>query len=268
MAVETKVEQRLASGIAIRQDFKKCVRFVMFDTGVEDWRFATHAGTAFIVNRKGRPYGITCGHVRGDFEWSQLALSNTKFGNATARLKAIIFPSEPSGGAVGSDVLDIAVVEFADDVDAAFFGDSTYILDAGTVGTSREGNALLVHGNIKETTEITEDRIAPVFGALEFTDRGCRSSDLALREAAARYEKLEFGALAGISGSPVFNVTTSRLCGVVVRAGMTEADGKQDAIVHYVDMFDVLKVLDGVVDGSLRATYTKVVARAAVTRLD
>ena len=39
-----KVEQRLSSGLMVRQDVRQAVRFVMFETGVEGWDYATHGG--------------------------------------------------------------------------------------------------------------------------------------------------------------------------------------------------------------------------------
>ena len=54
----TKIEQRLSTGITVRQDFKDSVRFVFFWTGFEGWEYATHGGTAFVVNFRGRPFAL------------------------------------------------------------------------------------------------------------------------------------------------------------------------------------------------------------------
>ena len=44
------VTQTLASGVAVRQDFTKAVRPVFFQTEFEEWLYATHGGTLFIVD--------------------------------------------------------------------------------------------------------------------------------------------------------------------------------------------------------------------------
>jgi hypothetical protein len=127
-----KRDQITASGIQIRQDFAECVRMVFFDTGNASWRYATHGGTCFVVSYRGRPYGFICAHVRQDFEWRQLVITDTKFGTTVARLSAVNYPSQPLGDAVGSDILDALVVRFASDVDVSFFKGSAYHFDAGT----------------------------------------------------------------------------------------------------------------------------------------
>jgi hypothetical protein len=119
-----KTEQTLQSGLTIRQDFRQAVRFIMFETGVEGWDYATHGGTMLVVNFERRPFGVTCQHVRGDFHWRELVVTDQRFGSQIAGLKGIYHGSAPVGDAVGSDVLDLIVVEFADDVGSGFFGDN------------------------------------------------------------------------------------------------------------------------------------------------
>src|SRR6266852_9221072 len=70
-----KITQTLRSGIALQQDFRDSVRFVMFETGLEGWEYATHGGTAFVVNFHGKLFGLTCRHCFGDFDWRQLSLT-------------------------------------------------------------------------------------------------------------------------------------------------------------------------------------------------
>jgi hypothetical protein len=260
VTVRRPVEQTLSSGLTIRQDFRDSVRFVVFETGVDEWKYATHGGTAFVVRFNGRYYGITCSHVRKDFDWSQLAITDRKFGRGLARMSCVYFPSLPEGHAVDSEVVDIAIIEFADVVGAEFFGDTAYIFDKATVGTSRVNDVLLVNGVLKDESNITGergDKVIPRFALLEFSDRGSTSDDVTIREAVARYSKPEFMRLTGISGSPVFNKSSNKLCGVVVR-GTLRGD---DAIIRYVDIADVAPMLESVANGTLRANYTKVIAR-------
>jgi hypothetical protein len=201
-------------------------------------------------------YGITCEHVRGrDFEWKQLVITNTKFGNRTARPKGFYLVSDPSGSAVDSDLLDIVVIEFSEDVDAEFFQGMAYVLDQGTVGTSKHGDALKVNGNLKGPTTIGEGGIRPVFALLEFTDSGASSFDPTLRKAVARFDNADVTSLTGISGAPVFDATTNRLAGVAVRGSMVD----RDATMYYVDIFDVMKMIECVVNGGPYTEYKKVV---------
>jgi hypothetical protein len=72
----------------------------------------------------------------------------------------------------------------------------------------------------------------------------------------------EFHSLTGLSGAPVFDVSTKRLCGVVNRGGMQD----DEAILHYIDIVDVLAALRAVSDGALYTRYNKTVARISPTR--
>ena len=93
----------------------------MFRTGVEGWEYSTHGGTAFIVNFRGKPFGLTCRHVLRDFYWGQLAITAAKFGrkgSQFAALKSLVYPSDPRREAVDTDILDVAVVEFGEKVRA------------------------------------------------------------------------------------------------------------------------------------------------------
>ncbi|MGA7452190.1 MAG: hypothetical protein WBW73_13195, partial [Rhodoplanes sp.] len=67
--LETQV---LSSGLMIRQDFAEAVRPVFFQTESEEFLYATHGGTLFLVVFRGRVYGVTCAHVFGDFPHGRL----------------------------------------------------------------------------------------------------------------------------------------------------------------------------------------------------
>jgi hypothetical protein len=53
-SADVRVTQTLASGTIIRQQFRTAARFVFFDTGDEQWQYATHGGTMFIVALQGQ----------------------------------------------------------------------------------------------------------------------------------------------------------------------------------------------------------------------
>lgn len=250
----TRREQVLASGITIRQDFRDAVRFVFFETGMEDHPYATHGGTAFIVTYRGRCYGLTAGHVRGDFEWAQLVITDTKIGKTKAPIRGVYYPSAPRDDSVGSDVLDVTLIEFVDFVTADTFKGTAYVIDPKTVVTSKPGQSLLIAGNLKDHTEIVDD-IAPHFALLQFTDLGLAGGDPALRLAKAKYAEQYFDTLLGLSGAPVYNQPASALCGMAVR-GAPVGDQWH---MRYVDIFDIMQLLDAVYTGGRR----RIIARCS-----
>lgn len=252
-----KIEQLLSSGMLVRQDIRQAVRFVMFETGVEGWDYATHGGTLLIINCGGRPYGVTCHHVRQDFEWSTLAITDARFGRQIAGLKGVLFASQPTGVAIDSDLLDLVIIEFADDVGPSFFGDNAYIFDSGTVSSSASGNKLAISGALKDQSEITENTIAPVFAYLEFEDRGIFGADPVLRQAIAQFSNPEFSRVTGLSGAPVFNLTRGKLSGIVVRGSMDGAFAK----ITYVDISHLAEMLKVIVRGKSSTAYRIVVPR-------
>ncbi|MGD9979561.1 MAG: hypothetical protein AB7H66_03235 [Hyphomonadaceae bacterium] len=254
---EEKITQRLSSGLTIRQHFGDSVRFLMFETDVPGWEYATHGGTAFVVNYRGKFFGIMCKHCLGDFTWRQLALTDQRFGRDLAGLKAIYYPSNPSGAAVDSDILDIAVVRFSDDVGADFFKDRAYIVDLETVTTSNLGDQLRVNGALKDESRIGDDTITPIFALLDFRDIGATSSDVAIREAEAMFKDVEFQRLTGLSGSPVFNLTQRKLCGVMVRGTLVGGHAR----MRYIDFADVMELLKAIDNGTLQANYNRTIAR-------
>jgi hypothetical protein len=125
---DMRVTQTLASGTIIRQDFRTSARFVFFDTGNEDWQYATHGGTMFVVVYKGTPYGLTCRHVLKDFSWHQLVVTDQRQGRAVAGLGSIAYPSQPKDEAIDTDLLDVVVIQFSADVGVGFFKDAPYVI--------------------------------------------------------------------------------------------------------------------------------------------
>lgn len=249
----TRRTQVLASGIGVRQDFRDAARFVFFDTGDKEWVYGTHGGTAFVVNYKGKCYGLTVVHVRKDFDWSQLVITDLREGTKRAPIKAVYHASSPRDEAVGTDLLDVVVVEFMDPVTSDFFGGTAYVLDTKTVATSADGRHLLVFGILEEKTTL-DDGLAPVYGRLEFTDTGLSGSDKTLRQATAQYTERNFDSINGMSGGLVYDETANALCGMVVRGGEI---GKNVWRVHFVDIFDIMQLLDAIYSGKPETYYRK-----------
>jgi hypothetical protein len=234
-SADKRVTQTLASGTIIRQDVRTAARFVFFDTGDGQWQYATHGGTMFIVLYKSRPYGLTCRQVLKDFDWHQSVVTDQRFGTQIAGLRSVAYPSQPKDAAIDTDLLDVAVIQFIDDVDATFFKDTAYILDEKTMATSNVNDTLHVAGALKTKSEITEHTIAPIYCLLEMIDETPSSNDSTLRRAVGKFDKPEFTDVLGLSGSPVFDVTQRALCGMVVRGAMI-ADV---CTLWYVDIFDI-----------------------------
>jgi hypothetical protein len=258
-APSMRVQQRLASGITIRQDFRTSVRFPIFGTGYEEWPYATEDGTLFLVMFRGRVFGLTCRHVLGSFDWQQLRVTEAKYGRMFAPIRGLVYPSAPTGAAIDTDILDIAVVEFAPEIGPNFFPDPPYILDSNTCGSASDGDVLYVHGTLKEKSDLSAMPISPQFCFLEFADQGAASADPILRRAFAGFDHPEFSEITGLSGSPAFDATSNKLVGMVVRGTL---DG-QTCTVWYVDMFDILKFVTAVAEGRDTTDYTKIVTRLA-----
>jgi hypothetical protein len=243
----------LASGISIRQDIRAAARFVFFDTGHEEWRYGTHGGTAFVVNYKGKCYALTAAHVRKDFDWSQLVITDLREGTKQAPIRAVYSASSPRDEAVGTDILDVLVVEFIKPITSEFFGGTAYVVASKTVATSADSHRLLVFGILKEKTTL-DDGLTPVYGRLEFTDTGLSGTDKTLRQATAQYAERNFDTIEGISGAPVYDESANALCGMVVRAGEV---GDNIWRVHFVDIFDIMHMLEAIHEGKSETNYRK-----------
>lgn len=242
------------------QAIKDATRFVLFETDVPDFEIATHGGSMFVVKYKSVPYAITAKHNLHDFSWVQLIVTNTRSGMMTAGPSAIYYASEPTGAAEGSDILDIAVIEFADDVTPDFFKQTAYDLSPSSLAMSEPGDALIVYGALTEKSELVDRQIIPQFAELQFSDTGPAATDPVLRSAIAKWVGLDFRSIAGVSGAPVFNVTKDGVCGMTVR-GTLRDDGT--SIIYYIDMPDIFRLLDNIAAGVKADSYVKIVSSVA-----
>src|SRR5215470_12343868 len=64
----------------VPREIADSVRFVCFEAHLEDFRYATNGGTAFIVRRNGTPFGITCRHVLRGFSIDDLVITDAQTG--------------------------------------------------------------------------------------------------------------------------------------------------------------------------------------------
>ncbi len=212
--LETQV---LASGLIIRQDFTEAVRPVFFQTEYEEFLYATHGGTLFLVVFRGRVYGVTCAHVFGDFPHGRLFVAQVKRaqkGSLPGHVTGLAYPSSPRDDAVGTDVTDLC---------------------------------------LKDKTSIVLPDIDIGYCRLEFQDAGPCESDPFLRRAEAQFDHPAVTSVTGISGSPVYDQTAHALCGMVIRGGMTGSR----CTIYYLDVFDIVRFLDSVSRGAESAYYTK-----------
>jgi hypothetical protein len=239
------------------QNFAAAVRPVFFDTDIEEWRYGTHGGTLFLVEHQQRVFALTCRQVFRDFLNERLFISGEympRKGARPAPVKSMAFPSAPIGEAQGTDVGDLCVIEFADDIEPNFFHGTAYRLDPQTIGTSRPGDKLLVAGVLKEKTTLIPPSLDVGYCRLEFIDTGQASfGDPFLRQAVAAFPAPAFESLTGISGSPVFDVTANVLCGMVCRAAMQDNRAK----LYYFDFFDVMKFVEAAANRAPNMNYSK-----------
>jgi hypothetical protein len=242
-------------GIVSARDFAAAVRPVLFYTDIEEFQYATHGGTAFVICYKDRLYAVTCRHVFKDFDEGQLMLFGARFpkkGDKSAKIGTVCYPSSPRASAAGSDVTDFCLIEFDTNVTTDFFDGNAYPLDERTICSSVAGDRLLIFGALKEKTIIDPPNITVGYGRLEASDAG-PSSDPFLRKGAAQYLGQEFSTVTGISGAPVFNLTRNRVCGMIVRGGLTA--GRLS--VHYAEASDILRFAEAAFERQASVFYTK-----------
>ena len=173
------------------QDFGESVRPVFFQTDLEEFLYATHGGTMFVVRYHRRLYGLTCKHVLREFQPNQIFIADekqAKQGSKPAPVKTLCFPSSPRDGAVETDIEDVCVIEFEDGIAPDFFRESEYSLDDRPFGTSEVGNRLILSGVLKEKTNIDPPDITMGYCRLECHDAGA-TSDPFVRRAQAQFLK-------------------------------------------------------------------------------
>jgi hypothetical protein len=236
-------------------DISASVRAVLFATEFEEHPYATHGGTLLVVSFQGKLFGITCRHVFGDFPAEGLLVTQQKRGRTGSRFAAIQgirYPSAPRRDAMDTDITDLCVVEFTSEVTPDFFFGTAFPIDEQHAATANPGDALTVFGMLKKTTSIEGHNISVHWCRLEYTDTG-PSADPTLRQAVALYEAPQFDSVAGLSGAPVFNEVSQKLCGMVVRGGIEE----DVCAIRYIDVFDIIRLLEAVIAGHEETDYNK-----------
>ena len=129
------------------------MRPILFYTGIDDFQYATHGGTAFVVSYNSRPYAVTCRPVFKDFEDGQLTFFGAQFlsqGHKSAKVKTIYYASSPTESAANSGVNDFCIIEFDEAVSRDFFRGCDYPLAERTMCSSGALDQLLIFGAVKE----------------------------------------------------------------------------------------------------------------------
>jgi hypothetical protein len=239
---------------------KEASRFIMFETPFSGYEVATNCGTLFLVELEGTPYGLTARHNLHDFRWSDLLVTDHRFGTKTASLRAVHCLQAVMGAAVGSDLSDLAIVCFSEAVNPAFFGGSAFDISQPFLALSDTGDDLLAYGNIAEASHLDNNEIHATFAELGFRDVGPNADDVVLRDAEALWDQSHFKNLAGMSGGPVFNLAKGGLSGMMIRGGVT---GPSTAKMYYIDIADIIRVLHAVHDNEPMGAYIKIVERSS-----
>jgi hypothetical protein len=190
-----------------------------------------------------------------DFDKSALIIGNTKVTDTTtilADLRGIYFPQTVGGDGEASDLHDFYIIAFEDHVSPSFFGKDIYRLDDEKIAWGRRGHSLEVSGVLKHRTLIEPPHIQIGYHSIQLTDGGANSADKMLRMAEGNIGS-RIPEIAGLSGSPVFDLTSNGLCGMVVRGGVVS----NKCTIHYLDIADMIPFFDGVVHNTPMTNYER-----------
>src|ERR1700738_3137878 len=98
------------------EDYRAAVRIVMFETGIDGFRYATDGGTAFVIDYHDCLYALTCWHVVRGWDANHIAITdtnaNTTAGRRVAAIRGIYRPTAPRDDAVGTDIEDLCAIAF------------------------------------------------------------------------------------------------------------------------------------------------------------
>ena len=236
----------------VPREIADSVRFVCFETHLEDFRLATNGGTAFVVRYKGTPFAITCRHVLSGFDVDELVITDARFGRRVAGVRGMYYPGNLKDDVEDSDLDDICVIAFHKH-DGDFF-DGAYNIDRLAAATSEPANRLIATGFLKQKSSISPPNIFAGLCFLQFTDAGVAAFDHTLRRGLATYSNPSFDSISGMSGAPVYNLNSRALCGMVARGGI-QSDGA--CTMYFIDIFDIIQFLDAVSAGSDKVSYLK-----------
>ena len=249
-----RTEQKLASGLVIRQDIAEAVRLPLFPADTPEVPVWTHGGAVVLVSYQGKVYGLTCKHIVGNDHalWTSLLVPASKRGGIAVLVQACRTARAAWGHVASTDIEDLAVLRFDQVVNADWFEGKTYVIDPNTICRSNVGDDLVVHGTLKDRTSTILGNAETTYCHIGFSDRGNQLTDHSLRTCTAEPHSLDgLASLNGVSGGAVFNITQNALCGIATRAGLAGLR----ATLHYVDIHHALKLLQAVHSGTFSVSY-------------
>jgi hypothetical protein len=106
---------------------------------------------------------------------------------------------------------------------------------------------------LKDKTTIAPPNIRVGHARLLLSDAGSSGFDTFLRRAVARFGDVNFDSVTGLSGAPVFDMTQNALCGMVMRGAL----GKQVCQLYFLDVYDIVKLLDAAAKRSPTIRYRR-----------
>lgn len=98
----------------------RSTRMALFQTEYVGFEYVTHGGTILVVSIEDKPYGITARHIAQDFHWQHLCVMDRTQGTMIAGLKSIAYANNLAKSAAGTDLGDIAIIEFSDETRTVF----------------------------------------------------------------------------------------------------------------------------------------------------
>ncbi|MGH1420233.1 MAG: hypothetical protein ACRBEQ_00310 [Hyphomonas sp.] len=225
---------QLSSGVFIQQDLFQATRFVVFDTDYPEYPVATHGGTLLLIRRNNRLFGLTTLHGFGKGD-EQFPFHNLKVHSRHSepigeklKLKTLKFPdlSAPRFEEI-SELGDLVIVEY---VDFQWSDIEAFVWDTNTFCGARKTDRVIVVGYLKDRSTIDTDD----HGHFSIGTQPCRidldfigwlSDNDVMQSAQMRLPDdatSEIGNLSGLSGAPIFNHTQNGVCGMVIRAGISQ----------------------------------------------
>jgi hypothetical protein len=235
------------------EQLRHATRPVRFATDLEEFPTATYGGTLTLIEMDGRILAVTCGHVAGDFPWNRLLVSTSRAGGLCARLSSILRTSKPIDHAIDSDIMDIVVIELSSEHDRCWFEEPPLRVDEKAFADCAPGDTLIVSGF---PTRLSDWSVVPAsVESIDFRVRAHRRElrDVVLRTASGNIG-LHLDTLSGMSGSPVIRESDGKLCGIVVRGGIS---ANADVQLTFVEASDILQILYGANRSSGQHRYDK-----------
>lgn len=205
--------------------------------------YRTDGGTIFIVKHRKRFFGITAKHaIFPGGNYKQYQTNNLmvfedyeiKRGSRPASVNFVAF-----GTGSEYEAEDIAVVSFTEE--QLFEVGTYYDLDVFGFCQSVTADRVQICGFSKDLLNIdySAEAIYAHVVQLEMTNIGNRSHDATISEACGTFPDYPTSTTLGLSGSPVFNLNSGSLCGMVLRGGKH----KNVINVYYSDFRHIWQVV-------------------------